>query len=156
MLDIELKRVYQTICSALEEMDIPYEKKEEDLTVKATFTTEEGSTTFAILIGTKWDYIEIVSFLPFTCDKSKFIDLSLAISATNSTLADGNFWLDITDGVSAFKLIAVCQDSLISTGLVKYMIEMTLYTVNEYGYKFYKLANDKMTLQEYMDFIENS
>ena len=153
---ISAQRVFQTVCKALDELGFRYEKDEENFTTKVLYTADDIPCNFALFLGKNWEFIEIVEFLPFTCEVGKFIDLAFAVSATNATLADGSFWLDITDGTSAFKLTSVYQDSLISTDLIKYMIEITLYTVDKYSEKLYNLTTNEITLQEYMDFLENS
>lgn len=146
--------VYNTICKALDSKKWVYSKHPEDLVVTFSSVGDDIPMDFVMAVDAKRELIRMLSRLPLTFDSGHRVDGAIATSQINYTLADGSFDYDYDSGKVSFRLTATFKDSLISEGLILYMISCACYTVDEYNDKLLMLAKGLMSLEDFLKGLE--
>ena len=67
-------------------------------------------------------------------------------------MLNGSFEMDVNDGYIAFKLIVPFMESIVSEKVCRYMINLSCDMVDRFNDKFQKLADNKMTLNDFKEF----
>lgn len=145
------KKVYDTLCAAIESNNWRYEKDEENWAIIFTVSGEDLPLQFIIFIDTDRQLIRLLSPLSFKMSEDKRIEGAIATCAVTYALADGSFDYDISDGTIAFRMTASFLDSVIGEELLRYMIFCACITVDKYNDKFLALNKGLIGIDEFID-----
>lgn len=104
-----------------------------------------------ISIDCERDLIRLLSFLPFKVKPERIQEIALGVCKINDILINGNFDLGLEKGRLTFRMVQSYRDSLIDMEVFKYMIYVSLNTIDEYSEKLYLLSRGKITLDELED-----
>ncbi len=139
------KKVYDTVCRALDNRDWTYEKEEEKLTVCFGVNGDDLPMDLIIAVDTDRQLLRLLSPLPFKFSEDKRVEGAIATCAASYVLADGSFDYDLSDGSIIFRMTAAFQQSEIGEMLIQYLISSSCAIIDQYNDKF--LAIDKGVLK---------
>ena len=155
--EMKVKRaqeVYGTLCQALNEMEFHYTQDAEKLKIRLTVHGEDIPMDLIITVDADRQLIRLLSPLPFKMCEEKRVDGSVLTNYANYLLADGSFDYDMRDGEILFRLTSSFRESLISTALLRYMINVSCSTVDRFNDKFMLLNKGVMNVSEFLDSLK--
>lgn len=142
--------MYKTLCDALDEKEMHYDKKPDDLVVTFVLSGEDIPMTVVAAIDADRQLVRVFSALPFCFAEDKRLEGAIATCQANYCLADGNFDYNYNDGRVIFRLTSCYRDSLISKELFWYMIACLGYTVDKYNDKFLLISKGSLSIDEFV------
>ena len=95
--------------------------------------------------------MQLLSRLPFQIPEDKRVDAAIAICVANNGLVDGSFDYDIGEGDITFRLTCSYRESFLSADLFEYMILVSAGTIDDYNDKFFMIAKDMMSVQQFIE-----
>ena len=150
---MKLKRaqsVYKSMCDGLQEAKINFAKVEADLLVKFSFSGDDLSMPCIMYIDAERELIRLYSTVPMTIKASKREEVAIAASLVNYQLADGCFEFDYQTGELKFRIAASYTDSLISNEVFRYLVFVSIGTIDIHNDRFFKLVNNMLTLDNFL------
>ena len=147
---IQSKKVFDTLVSAMEELNLNFGKDEEKLTVHFSMDSNDLPVSHLFTIDSEMLIARYFSPLPFNVPNENLPDVALAVAITNGFLKDGCFDLDMTSGMIIFKLTTCFQDSMIGKGYFKHALMLAHVTVDQYNDKLQQISEGKMSVEEYL------
>ena len=142
--------MYNTLKLALNEMEYRYTEDVEKLRIRLTIYGEDIPMDLLIMIDADRKLIRLMSSLPFKMSEDKRVEGSLLTNHVNYLLADGSFDYDMRDGEILFRLTASYRESLISTALLRYMINVSCSTIDRVNDKFMLVNKGAMSLSDFV------
>lgn len=149
------KEVFDALVDMLDTRDWKYDKFEEDLVIKSGIKGDDLPIEFIIVVKPKNQVVQLLSRLPFQIPEDKRVDAAIAICVANNGLVDGSFDYDIGEGDITFRLTCSYRESFLSADLFEYMILVSAGTIDDYNDKFFMIAKDMMSVQQFIE-KENS
>ena len=145
------KEVYNALCRMLDDRDWKYEPHDDKLLIKSGVKGDDLPVEFIVVVNPRNEVIQFMSSLPFTMPEDKRVEGALAVCAANYGLVDGSFDYDLRDGEIRFRLTCSYRETELSKELMWYMISVSAGTVDHYNDKFFMLAKDTMTIQQFIE-----
>ena len=139
---------YETLCSAMERNDIHYERDDDNLCVKCSVSGEDIQINFAFVINPSKMLITLYSPIPVKVRKEKSADIAIAVCMINTSLTDGGFCFDTSDGSVFFKMTSSFCDTNVTEELFEYMLSVAADTIDDY---FRKIKHIALSEQPYSD-----
>ena len=125
--------VYSTILSVLDGRNWKYDQKEGERVIFLKLNGDDLPMDFVIRVLEEQQVISIISFMPTSMPEDKRVEGAIATAIITNKLADGSFDYDISDGTIMFRITSSFRNSLIGETLIKYMIDVSSTTVDEYN-----------------------
>ena len=144
------KEIYDALVNMLDTRDWKYEKFEEDLVIKSGIKGEDLPIEFIMAVKPGNQVIQLLSRLPFQIPEEKRVDAAIAICVVNNRLVDGSFDYDISSGDIVFRLTSSYRESVLGADLFEYMILVSAGTIDDYNDKFFMLAKDMISVQQFI------
>ena len=144
--------MYNTLCATLDNIKWHYSKEEEKLVVRTSAVGEDLSMKLYIKVDADRSVMYLKSGMPYTVPQDKIDELCKAVIIANWAMLNGSFEMDVNDGYIAFKLIVPFMESIVSEKVCRYMINLSCDMVDRFNDKFQKLADSRMTLDEFKEF----
>ena len=151
MADNRALKIYGDICDVLDGKGWRYTKKEENLVIVITVHGEDLEMSLVIKVDADRELVSIVSPMPFTMDENKRVEGAIATCAATYTLADGSFDYDLMSGKIYFRLTSTYRGCDIGEGLLEYMIDVSLSTIDNYNDKFMALNKGYIGVEAFFD-----
>ena len=154
MADVNMtkaKEVYNTLISMLDERDWQYDKFEDDLLIKSGIRGDDLPVEFFVIVNPRNEVVQFISKLPFNMPEDKRVDGAIAVCAANYGLVDGSFDYDISDGEIRYRLTSSYRESILGKDLFEYMILVASRTVDDYNDKFFMIAKNMLTIQQFLE-----
>ena len=145
------KEIFGALVDMLDTRDWKYEKFEEDLVIKSGIKGEDLPIEFIVVVKPKNQVVQLLSRLPFQIPEEKRVDAAIAICVANNGLVDGSFDYDITEGNITFRLTSSYRESTLGADLFEYMILVSAGTIDDYNDKFFMIAKDMMSVQQFIE-----
>ena len=145
------KEIFNALVDMLDTRDWKYDKFEEDLVIKSGIKGEDLPIEFIVVVKPKNQVVQLLSRLPFQVPEAKRVDAAIAICVANNGLVDGSFDYDISDGNITFRLTTSYRESTLGADLFEYMILVSAGTIDDYNDKFFMIAKDMMTIQQFIE-----
>lgn len=149
------QQVYTMLCRTLDDIGYHYQQNDEEMSVHFEVHGEGLPMELTVSIDGERDLIRLLSFLPFKVPEGRIPEIALGVCKINDILINGNFDLGIDRGRLTFRMVQCYRDSLLDMEVFKYMIFVSLNTIDEYSEKLYLLSRGKITLDELEDNDEN-
>lgn len=149
----QAQSVYKTLCKALDDMGLKYEKNEEELSIESGAVGEDIPVDIRMMVNPNAKIVVFYSQMPFEIPEDKRVDMALAVTMVNYLLVDGSFDYDFINGRIVFRMTSSFIDSLIGDDLIQYMFYVSCKTVDDYNDKLSKIANGEMTLGELAELL---
>lgn len=155
MADMEkAKKIYETVCSALDNMKWVYDKNDEELaiTTGAKGSGKENPLPIDLLIRIMPEAQVISVQAPFVYDvpDEHSIDVAIAVSIANYGLIRGGFDFDLTTGDLRFRVTAPYNGSEIAEELVRSLILVAVTTTDAYQTKLFMVAKGAVAPSEFL------
>lgn len=127
------RQAYSMLCASLDDIGNHYQQNDEDLDVHFEVHGDGLPMELTISIDGERDLIRLLSFLPFKVKPERIQEIALGVCKINDILINGNFDLGIEKGRLTFRMVQSYRDSLIDMEVFKYMIYVSLKTIDEYS-----------------------
>ncbi len=145
------RQVFDTLIRMLDHLDWNYEKDEEKLVVTSGVASDDFPVEFIVTVRPQQQVVQFLSRLPFRMPEDKRVDGAIAVCVANYGLIDGSFDYDVTDGEILYRLTSSYRESTLGEELFEYMIVCASSTVDKYNDKFFMIAKDMMTVQQFIE-----
>ncbi|MBE6656642.1 MAG: hypothetical protein E7609_07260 [Ruminococcaceae bacterium] len=145
------KEIFDALVDMLDTRDWKYEKFEEDLVIKSGIKGDDLPIEFIVVVKPKNQVVQLLSRLPFQIPEEKRVDAAIAICVANNGLVDGSFDYDIAEGNITFRLTTSYRESTLGADLFEYMILVSAGTIDDYNDKFFMIAKDMMSVQQFIE-----
>ena len=150
------RSTYHTLCKALDNMDLRYDRTDDELKVLLGFKGDAFDMQFLFLVDADRQLIRLISLLPFNMNEDKIVEGAIAVAGINYLLADGSFDIDLTEGHVLFKMTSTFRDSIIGEELTEYMVSIACSTVNKYCGRLASLNDGIFDLDYFLEKLENN
>ena len=151
MVDMaHVKKVYQTLCEAIENRGWRFEKDEEELLVHFGVNGEDIPMKFILVVDAERQLIRLMSPLPFKMSEGKRVEGAVAACAASYGMADGSFDYDMSDGTVVFRMTASFRESFIGEGLFQYLLSCSCAMVEKYNDQFLALDKGLMSIEDFV------
>jgi len=145
------KKVFATLCAALDSIDWHYDKDEDDLTIESGARGDDLPMDVNFKINSERQISILFSKLPYKIEESQRLALALAVAKVNNAMVDGFFDYDITTGNIYFKLTSSFVDCEVSEELFLYMLRLSLAMIDEYNDKFLMLSKGVISITDFLN-----
>lgn len=142
------QQMYKMLCQTLDDIGYHYQQNEDQMSVHFDVHGEGLPIELTISVDAERDLIRLLSFLPFKVPERRLPDIALGVCRINDVLINGNFDLSVERGRLTFRMVQCYRDSLIDMEVFKYMIFVSLNTIDEYSEKLYLVSRGRMSLDE--------
>lgn len=141
---------FATLCQMLTNEEWKFKKDEEKLTIECGAQGEDLPIQITIEVDAKREIVFLFSPLPCVTPEDKRLDMAIAISAVNNSMADGCFDYDVATGRTFFRLTNSFKDSTLGEGLFKHMLMLACHVVDHYNDKFLMLSKGMIEMEKFL------
>ena len=145
----EAQRNFYALCEALDEMGWKYEKDEENLLIRSGVRSDDLPVEFIVRVAPQNEVVQFLSSLSFRMPENKRVEGAVAVCIANYGLVDGSFDYDISDGEIRYRLTCSYRESVLTSAQLQYIIHCAATTVDEYNDRFFMIAKDMMTIEQF-------
>lgn len=145
------KKVYATLCEALDERNWKYEKVDDELLVHFTVNGDDLPMQYIIFADVDRQLLRLLSPLPFDMAEDKRIDGAIATCHATYGLRDGSFDYDLSDGKIVYRMTSAFLDNEVPVSVIQYMIDFTGAVVDKYNDKFFALNKGFLTIEKFLE-----
>ncbi len=142
------KAVYETVCAVFTSRNWNFMQDDKELTVGCGVQGTDLPINIMIAVRPNSQLLSLYSPLKDKVPDERLPELSLALSAINNSLLNGSFDLDLSTGQLCFRMCSSFWDSQIGPGLMDYMLDASVSTVDKYNHKLWLLANGVLTFEQ--------
>ncbi|MBQ4040153.1 MAG: hypothetical protein IJC91_03360 [Oscillospiraceae bacterium] len=153
MADVKMecaKKVYETICGAIEARGWKYEKIDDELLVHFNVSGDDLPVQYLIFVDAERQLIRLLSPMPFDMVEEKRVDGAIATTFATYGLTDGSFDYDVSNGKIVYRMTAAFLDNEVSPALVHYMIDFTGVVVDKYNDKFFAINKGFLSIEDFI------
>lgn len=144
-------QIYDLLLQTLDDIGYHYQRNDEERQVHFEVHGDGLPMELTITVDGERDLIRLLSFLPFKVPENRLQDMALGVCRINDVLINGNFDLSAERGRMSFRMVQCYRDSLIDMEVLKYMVFVSLNTIDEYSEKLFLLSRRHITLDELED-----
>ena len=144
------KKVYETVCAALDHRGWSYGKEEQELLVHFTVSGDDIPMQMMIFVQEEQELVTVLSPLPFKMSENKRIEGAIATCVASYGMMDGSFDFDMAKGSIAFRLVSSYRDSVLGEGVIQYMISCACAMADQYNDRFLALDKGMISIQEFI------
>ena len=145
------KKVYATLCEALDERNWKYEKVDDDLLVHFSVNGDDLPIQYIIFVDVDRQLIRLLSHMSFDMSEDKRIDGAIATCHATYGLRDGSFDYDLSDGKIVYRMTSAFLDNEVPVSVIQYMIDFTGAVVDKYNDKFFALNKGFLTIEKFLE-----
>ena len=151
----QAKATFETLCKALDNHKLRYQKHEETLSVECGIQGDDLPMEFDIRVDAKRMLIMVLSKLPAKIKEEKRLDVAVAVSAINNMLADGCFDYDVASGNMFFRMTNSFLGSTIGEEVFAYLLFFACEVIDAYNDKFLMLSTGMLSLEQFLQSLAN-
>ena len=145
------KKVYATLCEALDERNWKYEKVDDELLVHFSVNGDDLPIQYIIFVDVDRQLIRLLSHMSFDMSEDKRIDGAIATCHATYGLRDGSFDYDLSDGKIVYRMTSAFLDNEVPVSVIQYMIDFTGAVVDKYNDKFFALNKGFLTIEKFLE-----
>lgn len=145
------KKVYATLCEALDARNWKYEKVDDDLLVHFSVNGDDLPIQYIIFVDVDRQLIRLLSHMSFDMSEDKRIDGAIATCHATYGLRDGSFDYDLSDGKIVYRMTSAFLDNEVPVSVIQYMIDFTGAVVDKYNDKFFALNKGFLTIEKFLE-----
>jgi len=145
----QAKRVFDTICAALDDRKFNYVKNEDELAVEFTVSGEDLDMPMRIKPNMGVQSVILTSVIGLTVPEYRRTDVALAIIGINNLIPNGFFVFDTVGGEIVFKIATGYVECLLGKGQIQSMIDTACEVVETYNDRFLFLIKDMVSLRDF-------
>ncbi len=147
-------KAYDAFCAYFKSKDWTYEeveKTDEKITLYLPMGGEDIPMKIFVVIDVNLQLVRIMSPMPFKFPEDKRVDGAIVTCIATSSIVNGAFDYDISDGSVAFRMTNVIRDSVLGEETINYIIGCTCVTVDEYNDKFLAVSKGMMSIEKFIE-----
>jgi len=144
------KKVYATLCDAIDRREWKYEKEEDALVVHFGVGGDDIPMQFILVVDESRQLIRLMSPMPYEISEEKRMEGAIATCVASFGLADGSFDYDLSNGRIVFRMTASFRESVIGEGLFQYMISCSCAMVDQYNDQFLAIDKGLLTINDFI------
>lgn len=144
------KKVYDTICAAIERREWKYQKDDERLVINFGVNGDDIPMQFIMVVDVERQLVRMMSPMPFKMAEDKRMEGAIVTCVANFGMVDGSFDYDVADGTIVFRMTASFRESVIGDGLFQYMISCSCAMVDEYNDKFLAINKGILSVEDFI------
>lgn len=152
MADVDMDKaweVYNDLIGTLDAMELKYQREDDKLTINLGFNGDDLPMELYLVMKPENQLIQLISPMAFRAPEDKRVELACAVCIANYGMIDGSFDYDISDGSILFRLTSSYRDSYIGRELFRYMISVSLATIEKYNDRFFMLTKGMIELEKF-------
>lgn len=142
------RTVYNTICAALDEAEIKYDRHDETLFIDFRYKGEDMIHNQFILVNPEREAIQWIDRLPFAISSEKSAEMALAVCTVNDRLLAGRFSYNGKEQLQ-FEMTQLYTGGLVSKALIKRITFMCYQTVEDFDDKFMALNKGYLKINDF-------
>lgn len=149
----EMKRAQDTfamLCRMLDGQNWKYDKDDAELKIECGAVGEDLPMPVTIKVRPDRQIVLLLSYLPIEVPDDKRLEVAAAISIVNYRLINGCFEFNISNGRLYFRMTNSFMDSTLSEETFRYMLFVSLQTIDDYNDKLEALVNGKVDISAFM------
>lgn len=144
------KKVYDTICAAIERREWKYQKDDERLVINFGVNGDDIPMQFIMVVDVERQLVRMMSPMPFKMAEDKRMEGAIVTCVANFGMVDGSFDYDVADGTIVFRMTASFRESVIGDGLFQYMISCSCAMVDAYNDKFLAINKGILSVEDFI------
>jgi len=144
------QETYAMVCRMLTGQNWKYEKNDEDLSIDCKAIGEDLPMPVTIKVRPERQIVLLLSYLPIEVPDNKRLEVAAAISIVNYRLINGCFELNISNGRLYFRMTNSFMDSTLSEETFRYMLYVSLQTIDDYNDKLEGLVKGTVDISAFM------
>lgn len=149
-----MKATFETLCQALDAIQWRYQKNEEKLVIACGVSSEDLPIDLVVQVDKDRCAAILLSKMAFAIREDRRLDMAVAIAAVNNRLVHGCFDYSLTEGRIFFRLTNSFIDSVLSKEVFIYMLACATSTVDDYNDKLMMLGKGLITLEQFLELLE--
>ncbi|MBQ9930359.1 MAG: hypothetical protein IJO72_06240 [Oscillospiraceae bacterium] len=146
----QAKKVYQTLCEAIERRNWKFGKDEEKLLVHFGVRGEDLLMQFILIVDAERQLIRLLSPMPNKMSEGKRMEGAIATCAASYGLVDGSFDYNLPTGEIIFRMTASFRSSEIGEGMLQYMISCACAVVDKYNDQFLGIDKGEISIADFI------
>lgn len=147
----QARQNFDALCQMLDHKGWYYDKIEDKLLIKSGVKSEDLPVEFIVRVVPDNQVVQFLSKLSFQMPEEKRMDGALAVCIVNNHLIDGSFDYDVFDGSIVYRLTCSCRETVLNEEQLQYMIMVAASTVDNYNDKFFMIAKNMMTVEQFAE-----
>lgn len=144
------KKVYNTLCTAIDKRDWTYDREDEDLIVRFNVSGEDIPMSFILIVDADRQLVRLLSPIPFNMGEDKRMDGAIATCVASYGFINGSFDYDLEDGSIVFRLTQSFRGSDVSEEVLQYMISLSCSVVDNYNDRFMALNKGLLSITDFI------
>ena len=148
--------VYQLFIKHCDEHQIPYEKHDDNLTLKINVRGEDLPQPTVVYVIERANVVMIRSPFPFSIPEDKRPEAAIGITIANYGMINGCFEMDMRDGEIGYKIAQGFHDIDFSDEMISYMFTLAFTTTDKFNDKFFGLAMGMFSLEQFIAAVQNN
>lgn len=147
----QAKATYDLIIKSLDKMELKYTRHDDDLVISLGMNGDDIPMNLLIMVRAEKQAISLISPMPFKMAEDKRVDGAIAVAVANYGIVNGCFDYDISDGEIRFRVVQSYIDSVLGPEVIRYMIAISVGTVDQYNDRFLMLSKGMIDLQKFIE-----
>ncbi len=144
------KKVYNTLCNAIDNRSWKYSKDDEKLIVHFGVSGDDIAMNFIIVVDVERQLIRLLSPMPYKMSEEKRMEGAIATCVASFKMVDGSFDYDLSDGSIVFRMTASFRESLIGEELFQYMISCSCAMVDMFNDQFLAIDKGMLSISDFI------
>lgn len=145
------ENVFNTIIKMLDSIKFHYETDTSDgmFMVTCTVNGDDIPMKVFMFVRPEREIVSLLSPIPVKVPEDKRVEMALAVTMANFGMIDGSFDYDLERGEIRFRLTESFVESLLGAEQFRYMLGVSVNTVDRFNDRFLMLAKGMMTLDQF-------
>ncbi len=145
----QAQTVYKTVCAALEELGLKFDRHDDKLVVSCEGVGEDLPIEMRIMVMPEQHIVSLISQMPFKVPEARRPDVALVTSIANYKMVDGNFDFNTNLGTVFYRHTTSYGASLISKEVIKYLMTLSITMIDEFNDKFMAVSTGAMSVDDF-------
>ncbi len=146
---VQAETVYKTVCAALEEMGLKFDRYDDKLVVSCQGVGEDLPIEMRIMVMPDQHIVSLISQMPFKVPEARRPDIALATSIANYKMVDGSFDFNTKLGTIFYRQTTSYWSSLIGKEVIKYLFTLSITMIDEFNDKFMAVSTGAMSVDDF-------
>ncbi len=149
----EAQKILDGFCRTMDNREWRYDRDDEEMSVETSVRGDDLPIKLRVVSDPGLSLLKLYSRLDFDIPSEKIVEAAIAVCLINDRLACGNFDLDVNSGTIFYRMSLPFSESLVSEEVYKFMIDFSVYIVDEFNDKLLMLSKGMLDAQGILDFM---
>lgn len=149
------ENVFNTIIKMLDSINFHYETDTSDdmPMISLTVNGDDLPMKVFIFVRPEREIVSLYSPIPVKVPEDKRVEMAVAVAMANDGMIDGSFDYSLSKGEIRFRLTESFVESLLGQEQFRYMLGVSVNTIDRFNDRFLMLAKGMMTLDQFSEAI---